>query len=159
MRCCSPRFCGSWRASSANGNGPRSRCGDRCCHMCWPYSILGDPSAWSATLTLGLLRVARQLTGIVHCLWPLFWRAGSLIHAALAILSPLAPRSCPKQEFGGGDCDEAQNSPPHTESLTCAQGPIRRKRCLQRLLVHVLANRQRIARSRARPTRWRFTKS
>ena len=43
MRGCSPRFCGSWRAGSANGNGPRSRCGDCCSHMCWPYSILGHP--------------------------------------------------------------------------------------------------------------------
>src|SRR5260221_6519101 len=85
-----------------------------------------------------------------------FGGAGSLIHGRVVILSPrlrglvLDKSSAAETTKMYRTGDEAQNSSSHTYSLACARGPIRRKRCLQRLLVHVLANRQRVSQKAAR---------
>src|SRR6266404_905146 len=85
-----------------------------------------------------------------------FGGAGSLIHGRVVILSPrlrglvLDKSSAAETTKMYRTGDEAQNSSSHTYSLACARGPIRRKGCLQRLLVHVLANRQRVSQEAAR---------
>ena len=69
---------------------------------------------------------------------------------------PLALRFLSQARFwrrnykNASSSDEAEDSASHTQPVACARGPIRRKRCLQRLLVHVSAKRQEIWQEAAR---------
>ena len=59
-----------------------------------------------------------------------------------------------------GRWHEAHDPPAHARSVACARGPVRQERRLQRLLVHVLADRQRLSQEAARArTRRRFERS